>query len=133
MKYSINQTFFAFAFMIKGGLKDKMELIEIKSDVLGVIDRIKRLNNGYRVYYNTKNQKLVLYLIKNNLRPSEYCLTYHFDTIDERMVEYTLKSEVQNRKAVLDEIERSNALLLKKEQKNLLEKMESEYASKRYS
>ena len=49
------------------------------------------------------------------------------------MVEYTLKSEVQNRKAVLDEIERSNALLLKKEQKNLLEKMESEYASKRYS
>lgn len=110
-----------------------MEMFEIKSDVLGVIDRIKGLNNGYRVYYNTKNQKFVLYLIKNNQSPKEYCLTFPFDSIDERMVEYTLKSEVQNRKAVLEEIERSNSLLLKREQNNLLEKMRSEYASKRNS
>lgn len=108
-----------------------MELLEIKSDVLGIIQRIKAWNNKYSVYYNPKTKKYILYLIENELKPKQYCLTFPFTSIDERMLDYTLKSEIQNRKAYLEEIEKSNALLLKREQNKYLEKMENEYESKR--
>ena len=101
-----------------------MEKIIVNDDVLGVIERLKSINKNYEVYYNTKTKKIMLYLFENKFKPSEYCLTFPFSQIDERMVEYTLKSEIQNRKAYLKEIEESNALLLKKEQKNMLEKTE---------
>ena len=101
-----------------------MEKIIVNDDVLGVIERIKSINKNYEVYYNTKTKKFMLYLFENKFKPSEYCLTFPFSQIDERMVEHTLKSEIQNREAYIKEIEESNALLLKKEQKNMLEKTE---------
>lgn len=110
-----------------------MELLEIKSDVFGIIDRLKAWNSGYSVFYNLKSKKFMLYLIKNEFTPREYCLTFPFDQIDERMYDLTLKSEVQNQKAYFEEIEKSNALLLKREQKKYLEKMEIEYESKRHN
>ena len=108
-----------------------MELLEIKSDVLGVIERIYAWNNKYRVFYNTKIKKYILYLIENDMKPLTYCLTFPYQEIDERMLELVQKSEVQNRKAYLEEIEKSNALLLKREQKNCLAKMEAQYENKR--
>ena len=119
--------------LLKKGEHRKLELLEIKSDVLDVVKRLKRLGSGYRLYFNKKSKKYVLYQIKNNLTPKVYCLTFPYNRIDERMIEYTLKSEVQNRKAYLEELEKSNALLLKREQKNILEKLENENASKRNS
>jgi len=108
-----------------------LELLEIKSDALNIVERLKELNTNYRLFYNKKTKKYILYQIKNDLLPKIYCLSFPFDNIDERMIEYTLKSEVQNRKAYLEEIERSNALLLKKEQKKVLENLEKQNASKR--
>ncbi len=102
-----------------------MEKIIVESDALGIIDRIKKWNNRYEIYYNLKTKKYMLYLFENELKPSVYCLTYPYTQIDERMVDYTLKSEIQNRKEYLEEIEKSNAILLKREQKNMLNKMEN--------
>jgi len=73
----------------------------------------------------------MLYLFENELKPSVYCLTFPFNTLDERMIEYTLKSEIQNRKQLLKEIEESNELLLKQEQKKILNEMEKLSDSKR--
>ena len=108
-----------------------MEQFEIKSDALGIIDRLKAWNNKYRVYYNTKNKKYVLKIKENEFKPSTYCLTFPFETLDERMIIYTQKSEIQNRKKILEEIENANALLLKQEQKNLIEQLENNIESKR--
>lgn len=108
-----------------------MEQFEIKSDALGIIKRLKAWNKKYSVFYDIKNKKYKLYLIENELIPKRYCLTFPFNQIDERMIEYTQKSEIQNRKAYLQEIENQNALLLKREQKNLIEKLENEIESKR--
>lgn len=102
-----------------------MEKIIVESDALGIIERIKNWNNNYEIYYNIKTKKFMLYLFENEFKPSVYCLTYPFESIDERMIDYTLKSEIQNRKAYLKEIEESNALLLKKEQKKILNEMEN--------
>ena len=101
-----------------------MEKIIVKSDALGIIDRLKMWNKKYEIYYNLKSKKYMLYLFENEFKPSVYCLTFPFNQIDERMIEYTQKSEIQNRKAYLREIEKSNALLLKQEQKNMQNKME---------
>ena len=106
-----------------------MHLFEIKSDALGIIKRLKKWNKHYMVFYNNKKNKFELYLTETNLKPKRYCLTFPFSEIDERMITYTLKSEIQNRNAVLEEIERHNALLLAKEQKNILKKMEDEFES----
>ena len=108
-----------------------MELLKIESDALGVIDRIFAWNNKYRVFYNTKIKKYVLYLIENELKKPVYCLTFPYNEIDERMIIVVQKSEIQNRKEYLEEIEKSNALLLKREQKKCLEEMEKKYESKR--
>ncbi len=102
-----------------------MEKIIVESDALGIIKRIKNWNNKYEIHYNIKTKKFMLYLFENEFKPSVYCLTYPFESIDERMIDYTLKSEIQNRKAYLKEIEESNALLLKKEQKKILNEMEN--------
>lgn len=102
-----------------------MEKIKVESDALGVIQRLKAWNNNYEVYYNLKTKKYMLYLFENEFKPSSYCLTFPFKSIDERMIEYALKSEIQNRNALLTELEESNALLLKKEQKKIYEKMEN--------
>lgn len=106
-----------------------MEQLEIKSDALGIIKRLKEWNKQYSVYYNLKKNKYELYLTETNLKPKRYCLTFPYNQIDERMIDYTLKSEIQNRRAVLEEIEKHNAFLLKKEQKNILKKMEDEFES----
>jgi len=108
-----------------------MNKILIKSDALGIIDRLKQWNKNYEFYYNKNNKKYILYLFENEFKPSTYCLTFPFDCIDERMIEHTLKSEVQNRKALLEEIEESNELLLKQEQKKILNEMEKLSDSKR--
>ena len=108
-----------------------MEQFEIKSDALGVIERIKAWNNKYKVYYNLKNKKYVLYLTENDFKPDVYCLTFTHNAIDERMVTQMLKSEIQNRKAYLEEIENENALLLKNEHKKILNQMENNLESKR--
>ena len=112
--------------MFKG---DSLEQFEIKSDALGIIKRIKAWNKNYSVYYNLKNKKFMLYLTETELKPKVYCLTYPFNEIDERMFDYTLKSEMQNRKAVLEEIEKSNALLLMQEQKKIKNLMENNLES----
>ena len=108
-----------------------MEQFEIKSDALGIIERLKAWNNKYRVYYNTKNKKYVLKLKENEFKPSVYCLTFPYDTLDERVIIHAQKSEIQNRKKLLEEIENENALLLKQEQKNLIEQLENNIESKR--
>ena len=101
-----------------------MEKLIVNSDALGIIQRLKAWNNKYEVYYNLKSKKYMLYLFENTFKPSVYCLTFPYDQIDERMIEYTLKSEIQNRKELLREIEESNARLLKNEQKNIQKQME---------
>lgn len=108
-----------------------MEKIIVNSDALDVISRIKNWNNKYEVLFIPKLKKFVLYLFENELVPPIYCLTFPYEQIDERMIDYVQKSEVQNRKHVLKEMEESNALLLKKEQKKILEKMEKLSDSKR--
>lgn len=108
-----------------------MEQFEIKSDALGIIERIKAYNNNYSVYYNKKNKKYKLYLTENQFKPPVYCLTFMDSSIDERMITQMLKSEIQNRKKILEEIENENALLLKQEQKKLLNQMENNLESKR--
>ena len=110
-----------------------MEQFEIKSDALGIIDRIKKWNKKYSVYYNFKKNKFELYLTETNLKPKLYCLTFLESVIDERMIDAVLKSEIQNRNAVIEEIEKSNALLIAREQKKVLEKVGNELESKRNS
>lgn len=110
-----------------------MEQLEIKSDALGIIDRIKKWNKKYSVYYNFKKNKFELYLTETNLKPKLYCLTFPFNQIDERMITVMLKSEIQNRKTILEEMEKSNNELLAKEQKKVLENVEKNLESKRNS
>ena len=108
-----------------------MNQFEIKSDALGVIDRIKAWNSKYSVFYNKNKNKFELYLTQTELAPKQYCLTFPNLSIDERMIEHMLKSEIQNRKVVLEEIEKNNNSLLKNEQKNLIKKLENQIESKR--
>ena len=89
----------------------------MKSDALGIVDRIKEINSKYSVWYNIKKNKFELYLTETILKPKVYCLTFPHITLDERMVTYVLKSEIQNRKAVIEEIEKHNEKLLKEAQK----------------
>ena len=110
-----------------------MEQFEIESDVLGIIKRIKAWNKRYSVYYHKKKKKFILYLTPSELMPKTYCLTFPFDEIDERMITHMLKSEIQNRKILLEEIDNENALLLKKEQKKIINQMENKLESKRYN
>lgn len=101
--------------------------IKLKSDNLFITDRLKEIDNSYFVLYDTKTKKYQLH--SDCQSETSYCLTFPFNSLDNRAIDFALKSRVQNKKKIFDEIEKENEKFIKskiKESKNLLESMQKE-------
>lgn len=88
------------------------KLFEIESDCLDIVRRLKEIDPTYYVVRNLDTQKFELH--SRGQKPFSYCLTIPFDTLDERTLDLTLKTRVQNSDKLFEELEREN---LKQKQK----------------
>ncbi len=83
--------------------------IEIKTDVFFVVERLKQLDSGYYVVFDTKKKKYVL--CNKFQKDNPYCLTYPHKELDFRMLELAQKTSTKNMHNLLEEIEMSNNFL----------------------
>lgn len=79
---------------------------EIKSDVFDIVKRLKQIDDGYFVLFDTEKQKFELH---NLFQPNTtYCLTLPFEFLDERTIHLTLKTLRKNQNDLFEEMERQN-------------------------
>ena len=94
--------------------------LEIKDDVYYICDRLKEIDDSYIVLFNLDNLR---YEIHSKGQKSSYCFTVPFDSLDERTLSYALRTRCERRDKIIEEIEKSNEELYKKQikqQVNLL-------------
>ena len=95
---------------------------EVDSDCLDIIRRIKAIDEEYFVVFNQITNCFELH--NRSQCGDSYCLTFPFDTLDERAVDFVLKTRVQNSDKLFEEMERENRELEKRQIKSTLNDFE---------
>ena len=103
---------------------------EIKSDCLDIVERIKAIDADYFVMFDLDAKKFQLH--NRAQKRSTYCLTFPFDTLDERAVTHVLKTRVQNSDELFKRLEEENARLEKAKTKEVLNDFLENFEEKHY-
>ena len=79
--------------------------IKIESDVFDIVKRVKEIDDGYFIVYDTDKLKFELH---NYYQFNTYCLTIPFDDIDDRILELIYLSSVTNIDKIIEDIDKNN-------------------------
>ena len=82
-----------------------MALVKIENDAFNVAQRIKAINSGYYLVYNTGAHRYEVHNAKQH--GSTFCITCD-DGINEKVIFKLRKTKIENMQKLLDEIEKSN-------------------------
>ncbi len=93
--------------------------IKINDNVFDVISRLKQINNSFYVVYNLSTKKFELH--SSNYGSLSYILTFPYNSLDGRVINYTLKNIYQNDNSI-EKIDKHNEKIKLK----MLEKVKSE-------
>lgn len=88
--------------------KGAFMLIKIFNDVHDICFRLKQIDDGYFVVFNTKSQK---FEVHNKNQTHTFCLSVPHKTLDKRTVDLTMKTRRENFDKILKEIDESNKRL----------------------
>ena len=100
----------------------KKKLFEIESDCLDIVRRIRSIDKDYFVMFNLDSKKFELH--NHAQGKGTYCLTFPFDVLDERAVDFTKKTRVENSDALFEEMEAENRALERAKMKQILNDFE---------
>lgn len=92
--------------------------IEILNDVFFIEKRVKEIDKNYRIYFNTKKQKFEIHNVGQV--GGSYCLTVPFQHLDERTVDLVLRTRIENRNKLIEEIDKENEKIEKNREKTIL-------------
>lgn len=79
---------------------------EIFYDLFNVVQRVKQINNKYRIFRNKKKSRFELYY-QNGLN-LEFELVLPYEKLDYRTIDLVLKSRVENADKIFKEIDDFN-------------------------
>lgn len=82
--------------------------IKLTHDVYEISKRIKQIDNGYYVVYNTLTRKFEIH--NSHQIGSTYCLTLPYNELDERTLTYVAKTSCMNVERILEEIDNNNKI-----------------------
>ena len=99
---------------------------EIESDCLDIIKRIKAVDEDYFVVFDLDKKKFELH--NKSQGGNTYCLSFPFDSLDERAVTLVLKTRVQNSDALFEEMQREN----EKQEKDNIKKIWNDFKETLY-
>lgn len=83
----------------------------IEDDVFDIVKRIKEIDSDYFVVFN--KQKLLFELHHASQPLTSYCLTFPFEHLDVRAVDFVQKTKRQNKDKLIKEMEEENEKLEK--------------------
>lgn len=92
---------------------------EIESDCLDIVKRIKAVDKDYFVVFDVEKQKFQLHCRSQG--KNTYCLTFLFDSLDERAYLHVLKTRVQNSDEIFKSMDAENTRLQEKNVKKVLD------------
>ena len=92
--------------------------IEIRNDLFDIVNRLKEIDEGYGVVFNTDNQKFEV--TKNDVT----VLVLPFDELDGRTVRHVIYTRSENAVNVLNDIDRENEKLQKDKIKKSMDELE---------
>lgn len=100
---------------------------EIYSDCQDVIPRLKEIDKDYFVVYNLDRKTFELH--NHSQENGTFCLTLPFESLDERAISLTLKTQSFKRDELIKELDAENEKLEKQRKKDILNDMEAIYES----
>lgn len=87
-------------------------LIKIDNDCFDICKRLKIIDTSYIVFYNLKR---MCYEVHSFLQyKSSFCFTVPYSELDERTLDYAVKTRSENRDKIIAEIEENNRRVEKK-------------------
>ena len=96
--------------------------IKLTHDVYEIAKRIKNLDRGYFIVYDTELNK---FEVHNSLQlGSTYCLTLPYSEIDARALDYVAKTSCTNIERILEEIETENKIQESADTNSVLNKLD---------
>lgn len=91
-------------------------LIKIYNDCYFIANRLKEIDKSYEIYYNLNRNCYEVH--SNQQAKSSYCFTVPFRELDERTLDYAIKTLSTNRDKIIKEIEENNRLVTNRNMKN---------------
>ncbi len=82
-------------------------VVRVESDVFGICDRLKSIDDGYFVVYDRHRSRFEVH--NSRQRGSTFALAVPYASLDARVVELVRKTRVENAERLLSEMERENA------------------------
>ena len=89
-------------------------LIEIRDDCFFIDKRLKDIDKSYQIFFNLERK--VFEVHSSEQEKNSYCFTVPYAELDERTLDYALKTRSENRDKIIAEIDQNNQ---KVEKKNL--------------
>ena len=103
----------------------KKRLFEIESDCLDIVRRLREIDKDYFVMFNLDSKKFELH--NHSQGKGTFCLTFPFDVLDERALDFARKTRVQNSDELFAEMEAENRALEKAKVKQILNDFEEKF------
>ena len=96
--------------------KRKRMKIKIESDVHDIHERLKEIDDGYYLVYDTEKE---LYELHNSNQQNSFCLTIPFDCVDARIIDMVYVTSIDNIDNIIEDIDTNNSKIsMEKESKN---------------
>ncbi|MBE5738282.1 MAG: hypothetical protein E7354_00905 [Clostridiales bacterium] len=90
--------------------------IEIESDVFDIVERVKEIDDGYRIVYDTVSDNLELHNINQK---NSFCLNIKNNQISPDLINLILKSEIRYIDTIISEIDSNNEKIEKENSDNV--------------
>ena len=82
--------------------------IKIENDVFEITERIKEIDEGYYIVFDTKKQA---YELHNLEQPNSYCLTVPYANLDARLIDLLLYTNIGNIDNIIEDIDNNNSVI----------------------
>lgn len=103
---------------------NKPYLVHIKNDAHDISNRIKDIDDGYFIMYNTLTNDFEVHHVDNGGSSGTFSLILPYDELDSRTLEYVRKRERSNTEALLKELNAENEKIDKEKMKDAHNKFE---------
>ena len=97
-------------------------LIRILADNLFVTQRLKEIDSTYFIVFNTKEKRYEVH--SSGQAENTFCVGLPFSELDERAVNFVLKTRAENIERIIENIEKNNKIIEKNNKKLIKEKIE---------
>lgn len=88
-----------------GRKMNKHWLKKIENDTFDICDRLKSIDEGYFVVFNTKRDR---YEVHNSFQRETFCFVVPYKQLDSRTIDFCLKTRRQNAAQIFEEIDKHN-------------------------